>query len=434
MYKKLHRQLTFFSTLITGLILCILSLLCFLITAGSLNQREKLTFQSTLDSVYTYLEYQEVLTLQWVRQIEAIHHISLFIYDGGSPLLSQDFHQSPQLFQLKEQALDEARTTYGMDLLLPTSDKLTVHQEFTLKDASGDEWQISAARIPNARGQLGVLILHSLRPARGQLLWLALLFCMADILAMLLLWMFSRRFTRRMLRPMEDSARSQHLFIASASHELRSPLSVILSAASALEHAPREKVPHFTAMIRKEGSRMSHLITDMLTLANSDARSLQLHFQPEQLDEILLDTYEKYETLAKKQKISLSLQLPQELLPDCSCDRERMEQVLTILMDNALSYVPEGGRITLALEQKNTSLEIRVIDNGPGIPREEQEKIFERFYRREASRTSRHHYGLGLCIAREILRCHHGSIHAEDTSGGGATFVVQLPLPKALPS
>ena len=179
---------------------------------------------------------------------------------------------------------------------------------------------------------------------------------------------------------------------------------------------------------------MSHLITDMLTLANSDARSLQLHFQPEQLDEILLDTYEKYEALAKKQKISLSLQLPQELLPDCSCDRERMEQVLTILMDNALSYVPEGGRITLALEQKNTSLEIRVIDNGPGIPREEQEKIFERFYRREASRTSRHHYGLGLCIAREILRCHHGSIHAEDTSGGGATFVVQLPLPKALPS
>lgn len=178
----------------------------------------------------------------------------------------------------------------------------------------------------------------------------------------------------------------------------------------------------------------SIMAPQILTLANSDARSLQLHFQPEKLDEILLDTYEKYEALAKKQKISLSLQLPQELLPDCSCDRERMEQVLTILMDNALSYVPEGGRITLALEQKNTSLEIRVIDNGPGIPREEQEKIFERFYRREASRTSRHHYGLGLCIAREILRCHHGSIHAEDTSGGGATFVVQLPLPKALPS
>ena len=120
---------------------------------------------------------------------------------------------------------------------------------------------------------------------------------------------------------------------------------------------------------------MSHLITDMLTLANSDARSLQLHFQPEQLDEILLDTYEKYEALAKKQKISLSLQLPQELLPDCSCDRERMEQVLTILMDNALSYVPEGGRITLALEQKNTSLEIGSSTMGPVFPERNRKNI-----------------------------------------------------------
>ena len=139
-----------------------------------------------------------------------------------------------------------------MDLLLPTSDKLTVHQEFTLKDDSGDEWQISAARIPNARGQLGVLILHSLRPARGQLLWLALFILHgrhpgpAAALDVFPGGSPGGCCAHGRQRP------SQHLFVASASHELRrSPLSVILSAASALEHAPREKVPHFTAMIRK---------------------------------------------------------------------------------------------------------------------------------------------------------------------------------------
>ncbi|MGI6068855.1 MAG: sensor histidine kinase [Blautia sp.] len=428
MFKRLHAQLTFFCTLITGLILVCLSLVCFFITKNSLIQNAEISFANNIQSIFSYLESQDIITHQWVLQMESSNQVRLYIYDGERPLLSQDFGSGDAQAQIKEKALEKARNSYGIDIFLPTTNRLAIHQEFSLKDKDGEYWDVSAAVLPKSGGQLGVLVLHSLAPQKQQLIRTGILFFLADLLALTLLGLFSWFFTLQMLHPIEESQKSQNIFIASASHELRSPLAVILSAASVLEKVPPGRIPHFASMIRKEGNRMSSLIQDMLTLANSDADALHITSRPEQLDSILLDTYEKYEVLTKSRNIRLTLDLPEEVLPDCLCDRERMEQVLTILMDNALQYVTDGGHILLGLSQKNNSLEIRIADNGPGIPKEEKNKIFERFYRSDTSRTDKNHYGLGLCIAREILRLHKGSIQVEDTPGGGATFLIQLPV------
>ena len=148
---------------------------------------------------------------------------------------------------------------------------------------------------------------------------------------------------------------------------------------------------------------------------------------PCELDTLLLETYEKYEPLLREKGISMNVELPDESLSPCRCDGGRISQVLGILLDNGASYVPAGGKIRSGVEEKEKYFRIYVEDNGPGISDENKEAVFQRFYRADSSRKDKQHFGLGLCIAKEIVTLHHGSIRIEDTKGGGTTFVVRLP-------
>ncbi|MDE6674709.1 MAG: ATP-binding protein, partial [Acetatifactor sp.] len=110
-------------------------------------------------------------------------------------------------------------------------------------------------------------------------------------------------------------------------------------------------------------------------------------------------------------------------------DRHRLEQLLTILLQNALNYTPEGGTVTLSARlapDKSRTIQVLVSDNGPGVPDAEKAHIFQRFYRVEQSHTDRSHFGLGLCIAQEIALAHRGTLTVSDTEGGGATFCLAL--------
>ena len=243
---------------------------------------------------------------------------------------------------------------------------------------------------------------------------------------MLALVVFSWFFTGKMLRPLEENRKRQTQFIASASHELRSPLAVILSSVQAIEADPGE-CRRFLSTIKSEGTRMSRLIGDMLALANADNKSWSIMKSPCELDTLLLETYEKYEPLLREKGISMNVELPDESLSPCRCDGGRISQVLGILLDNGASYVPAGGKIRIGVEEKEKYFRIYVEDNGPGISDENKEAVFQRFYRADSSRKDKQHFGLGLCIAKEIVTLHHGSIRIEDTKGGGTTFVVRLP-------
>ena len=164
----------------------------------------------------------------------------------------------------------------------------------------------------------------------------------------------------------------------------------------------------------------------MLTLSNSDSSHFSIDKTNVELDTLILSAYEKFEPLALKKNISLDFILPDTLSTPYSCDRERIEQVLSILLDNALSYTPENGRVCLSLSETSGRITIRVADNGIGIPDSEKESIFERFYRCDKAHKDKKHFGLGLCIAQEIVHMHKGKIRVEDTPGGGTTFVVML--------
>ena len=127
-------------------------------------------------------------------------------------------------------------------------------------------------------------------------------------------------------------------------------------------------------------------------------------------------------------KKQLLIELPEDSLPVCFCDSLKISQALAILIDNALAYVPEGGMIRLSARQEAASVSLFVADNGPGIPDSEKEAVFQRFYRSDTSRNDKQHFGLGLCIAKEIALLHHGTLSVSDTPGGGATFQLKLPV------
>ena len=135
-----------------------------------------------------------------------------------------------------------------------------------------------------------------------------------------------------------------------------------------------------------------------------------------------------FDAVMQDHHMKFFIELPEEEIPPCPCDPERISQVLGILLDNAISYVPENGKIILSLSQTKTHFLICVKDNGPGIPDSAKTSVFRRFYRADSARNNRQHFGLGLCIAYEIISLHKGTIAVLDTPGGGSTFQISLPL------
>lgn len=432
MFHKLHRKMTLFSTLVTGAIVLALSGLCLLFVRDSMRQSGYASFLAELDSVILHLQERDTISHTWLSQLQSDGHFRLYLYDNGEPLSYQSYHTGEEEERLVSELIASAKNDYYMDIFSQWNRALPTHTEFDHTDASGELCYVSAGIIPKMPGQLSFLAVYQ-SGYESQLFTLTLWVLLADAAAIGALFVFSWFFTGRMIRPLEENQRQQTAFIASASHELRSPLAVIRSGLEACAKADTAaEREHFMELMSQEGTRMSHLVDDMLLLASSDSRSVSLHMADYQPDGILLDVYEKYEPLAQRKGISLELSLPDQLLPDCRCDRERLTQVLSILLDNALSYTPEGGRVTLELSYKKSSkpdmnFRFAVCDTGCGVPDQEKKAIFQRFYRAEQSHTSKEHFGLGLCIAQEIVSAMQGEIRVEDAKPRGSVFLVTLP-------
>ena len=404
MFRRLHIQMTFFSALIIGIVIFIMTTACNFIAENSTRQNAWNTFQNNAISCISHLETQSIISSDWILQAEKNYDISMDIRDNGNSLYLKKLQTDSLDETIFRKAEEISAASYALDFSNPGAvSKLTKRIFFQMKD-----FYVSTALIPKSHGTVSMIILYSL--------------------AILALSICSWFFTGRMITPLEKSRQEQTEFIAAASHELRSPLAVILSGISAMKKADPKEQEHFLSVIEKEGTRMSLLINDMLSLSNADNHSWKMHPVSCELDTLLLDTYEKYEPLMQDHHMKFFIELPEEEIPPCPCDPERISQVLGILLDNAISYVPENGKIILSLSQTKTHFLIRVKDNGPGIPDSAKTSVFRRFYRADSARNNRQHFGLGLCIAYEIISLHKGTISVLDTPGGGSTFQISLPL------
>lgn len=234
---------------------------------------------------------------------------------------------------------------------------------------------------------------------------------------------------RQAMKPTEKAMQSQKNFIAAVSHELKTPLAVLLSATDAIETSPgcTPNIKNHVALMDTEISRMARLIQDLLLLSSIDAGNWMFHKSKINVDTLLINLYEKFEIICKKKSIDLQIRMPEECFPPLFSDEDRLSQIISILLDNAISYSPEQSSILLDASIKKNNLAISVIDHGIGISAEDKKHIFDRFYRCDKSRTQKGHYGLGLSVANELVSLLDGKIYLSDTPGGGCTFTITIP-------
>ncbi len=234
--------------------------------------------------------------------------------------------------------------------------------------------------------------------------------------------------TGRALEPIRRSVEAQRQFVADASHELRTPAALIRANAEVLE---RERLvaadgAPLLADVIAEADRLGGLVGELLQLASWDEARTPPELVPIDAAALAADTVRGAAALASERGVLLRLDAPHPVA--VSADRDRLVQLLLILIDNAIDHSPAGGTVTVGVLSDGRAATVVVGDEGPGIPEKDLERIFEPFTR--LSGTTRHGSGgtgLGLAIARRIVEAHRGTIRASSPAGGGARFTVTLP-------
>jgi signal transduction histidine kinase len=224
---------------------------------------------------------------------------------------------------------------------------------------------------------------------------------------------------------LDQILQSQKQLVTDISHELRTPLTVIKGEVGLMKKYKQYDIESLVS-IENEVDRLSRLVGNLLFLSQAEAGEMPLDIKIFSLDELLCEVFHHVQTLAAD-RMTITIQKMDQV--EMQGDRDRIKQVLLNLLGNAIQYTPEGGRIIIELANEGESATIKIEDNGPGIAKKDLQKIFDRFYRGEKSRTRSHSsgFGLGLSISQFIVNLHKGSIHVDSEIGVGTTFTVLLP-------
>ena len=215
---------------------------------------------------------------------------------------------------------------------------------------------------------------------------------------------------------------------ADIAHELRTPISVILGHAEGIHDGVIPATPASIEIIRSEAIRLEQLVNDLRVLALADAGELDLNNLPVDAGMIVDQVYDLFQLQAQGKGIQLSHSI-EAGLPQIEVDANRIVQVLSNLVENALRHTPPQGEVKICVgTTSHEFVEFTVSDTGEGIPPEDLEKVFDRLYRTDRSRQrDKGGSGLGLALAKNIVELHGGRIHAENNPTGGTRMVIQLP-------
>ena len=317
MFKKLHRQMTLFSTLITSGILILMAAASLVIFERGLARNSYERFLNNGNSCVAYLENQTILSHKWILEAKQEYGVEFRILNNGKRLyfdkLNKESSDGAVAGNTRENSVESmlaeaariSREEQGLDVEYTGSISILKEIYFETSD-----FYACTALIPKGNGVLSLVLVYPLEGLKAQIFHQRVLFGGIVLAAVLALGVFSWFFTGKMLQPLEENRRKQTQFIASASHELRSPLAVILSCVQAMEKGTGEN-GKLLQTIKSEGNRMSRLIGDMLSLANADNKSWSIMKTDCELDTLLLETYEKYELILREKKISLKVVLPE---------------------------------------------------------------------------------------------------------------------------
>ena len=431
MMRALRRRLALVMTALTALVLAGALAVTWQFSQQQYTASAETLFAQNFTALCDRLADAATVSDAWLAEQERASGCLLFLQDNGAALHYPGASAAQSRAALETQLWQAAAGQLPPETLGDAAVRQSV--AFAIDGPDHAPYRCAAARLP--RGAHGDYLLVALAQdthflSRHGLLtalqYAALWLAGTAILLCLCFWLAGRA-----LAPTEQALRRQKEFIAAASHELRSPLAVIKASLQALteQDLTAARQAQFLRSSQAEADRMARLTDDLLLLASGDAGRLSVQLRPVAPDTLCIALYDQFYPLARQSGHTLALELPEHPVPAVQADAERLQQLLAILLHNALEHTPPGTAVTLRLcaGGAKSPLSFAVSDNGPGIADADKAKIFERFYRADPSRTDKQHCGLGLAVAQELARLHGAALHVSDTPGGGATFTVQFP-------
>lgn len=252
------------------------------------------------------------------------------------------------------------------------------------------------------------------------------------LVALIALFLISLGLSSLALRPVQTAMNQQRQFVADASHELKTPLTVMLTNNEILLRHPAETVASqgkWLESSQAEGERMKKLIENLLFLAKSDADRLPFHEVRANISDLLQNCLLTFEPVAFERSVEIISSIEEDLF--AKADETQLKQLFLILLDNAVKYSPRGEKVHVRLQKSGSSLHLTVKNQGDPISPEDLPHLFERFYRADASRAREEDgssgYGLGLSIAKTIADLHHASLSVKSSAQDGTVFTLSLP-------
>lgn len=235
--------------------------------------------------------------------------------------------------------------------------------------------------------------------------------------------------TNKSIIPIKETFEKQKQFIADASHELKTPLSIIKTNTSLILSHPDDTIKNqskWINYINSQTDRMSELISEMLSLAKMDTAENKLPLSPINMSKIVESMILMFDAVLYENNIELETNISKNLF--INGDKESLKKLFSVIMDNAIKHTNKNGNITVSLFSDKNKVKMIIRNTGEGIAQEHLERIFERFYRVDSSRNRETGgYGLGLSIASSIVKQHKGKIYAKSKIGEFTSFIVEIP-------
>lgn len=426
MFHKLKKKLILAYGITTSIVLIAIMCILMFINQMQTETYRRNQFEQCIKNVIEKLETDNSISALWIAQMENTYNVFVYVEENEVPyslILNKQF-----MNQYQEKVDEVKRKALGENLNLSVPLIKTMLQQTSIFELKIGRWMKSfavGAVVPTKDNCISLILIERYQNQWSNIRSRFLLYGLIAIFGTGALFLISTVYIRKVLKPLQIGQQKQVDFVAAASHELRAPLTVIQTGLQAIKEEP-EQMDNFMPYLQGECERMTHLISDMLLLATSDAKTWSLNREEIEMDTFMIEIYDVFCCMQKERGSSIMLELEDDELYTISADRERIKQVLTILIDNGWNYTSKEKGLKLKAFNHKNQVMIQVTDYGRGIPDEQKEKVFERFFRGDSSRTDKKHYGLGLSIAKEIVDLHGGQIWVEDTPGGGATFCIAL--------
>jgi two-component system sensor histidine kinase CiaH len=418
MFRQTHIKLTFLNSLVFIIIISILGSIIYFYTNNKLYQDVNQTLLESIDQFQ-----QKSLGQDEIRDVDV----------GPGPRL---IRRDPRIITLLWDENHQLFTEQNRDAeLFQDNEKLMRPQKFAiLQDVKVEDFSFRYVAIEIDHQELGKITVQFVRNVNSEkdLLESLLLIMLIGIGIGVICAITSGYFLAgRALIPIKKAWQKQTEFVSDASHELRTPLAVIQAKTDLLFRSPsatvKDKILDVSA-ISNESRRLSKLVTNLLVLARSDSDQIEMKKQSFQLDELLKEILQHYEEIVMYQGKTLRLDVAEPV--KFFADKERIHQLIVILLDNAMKFTKEGGEILLICSKGHSTIFLQVIDNGIGIAEKDIPKIFDRFYQSDQARSALEGTGLGLSIAKWIIEKHHGKTKVQSTLGKGTTIEIIFPKTK----